>query len=62
MAISHTAETMKKADNPKNQMKVEAKEQSGMPVAQALEAKSTTVELGTPLTEYMLLRLMAENN
>jgi hypothetical protein len=33
-----------------------------MPVAQALEAKSTTVELGTPLTEYMLLRLMAENN
>ncbi len=53
---------MKKADNPKNQMKVEAKEQSGMPVAQALEAKSTTVELGTPLTEYMLLRLMAENN
>jgi hypothetical protein len=41
---------MKKAENPRNQMKVEAREQSGMPVAQALEAKSTTVELGTLLT------------
>jgi hypothetical protein len=41
---------MKKADNPKNQSKVEAREQADVPVAQALEAKSTTVELATPLT------------
>jgi hypothetical protein len=48
VAISHTVATMKKADNPKNQSKVEANEQSGVPVPQALEAKSTIVELATP--------------
>ena len=41
---------MKKPDNPKSQSKVEANEQAGVPAAQALEAKSTTVELATPLT------------
>ena len=50
MAISHTAAIMKKTDNPKNRSKVEAKEQAGEPVAAALEAKSTTVELANPLT------------
>jgi hypothetical protein len=50
MAISHTVATMKKADNTKNQLKVEAREQAGAPVPQAPEAKSTTVELANPLT------------
>jgi hypothetical protein len=57
VAISHTAETMKKADNPKNQLKVEAREQAGVPVVQALEAKSTTVELAPPLTAEEKQRL-----
>jgi hypothetical protein len=48
---------MKKADNPKSQSKVEANEQAGVPVAQALEAKSTTVELAAPLTAEEKQRL-----
>ena len=48
---------MKKADNPKNQLKVEAREQAGVPVVQALEAKSTTVELAPPLTAEEKQRL-----
>jgi hypothetical protein len=57
VAVSHTAETMKKGDNPKSQLKVEANEQSGVLVSQALEAKSTTVELATPLTAEEKQRL-----
>jgi len=49
-AIPHTVATMKKADNSKNQSKVEANEHSDVPVAQALESKSAAVELATPLT------------
>ena len=48
---------MKKADNPKSQSKVEANEQAGVPVAQALEAKSTAVELATPITAEEKQRL-----
>ena len=48
---------MKKADNPKSQSKVEANEQSGVPAAQALEARSTIVELATPLTAEEKQRL-----
>jgi hypothetical protein len=48
---------MKKVDNPKNQSKVEAREQADVPVALALEAKSTTVELATPLTAEEKQRL-----
>ena len=48
---------MKKGDNPKSQLKVEANEQSGVLVSQALEAKSTTVELATPLTAEEKQRL-----
>ena len=47
---------MKKTDNHKSQSKVEANEPSGVPVAQAL-AKSTTVELATPLTAEEKQRL-----
>jgi hypothetical protein len=50
VAVSHTAVKMKKANNPKSQMKVEAKEHAGVPVARDSEAKSATVELATPLT------------
>ena len=48
---------MKKTDNPKSQSKVEANVQASVPVAQALEAKSTTVELATPLTAEEKQRL-----
>jgi hypothetical protein len=48
---------MKKGDNSKSQLKVEANEQSGVPAAQALEARSTTVELAPPLTAEEKQRL-----
>jgi len=47
---------MKKTDNPKSQSKVEANVQASVLVAQAL-AKSTTVELATPLTDEEKQRL-----
>lgn len=48
---------MKKADNPKSQMKIETKEQAGIPESQALEARSTTVEIATPLAAEEKQRL-----
>jgi len=56
-AVSNIAATMKKGDNSKSQLKVEANEQSGLPAAQSLEARSTTVELATPLTPEEKQRL-----
>jgi hypothetical protein len=46
---------MKKADNPKYQMRVQAKEQAGVLVP---KAKSTTVEIATPLTPPEKQRLV----
>jgi len=48
---------MKKGDNPKSQLKAEADGQGGVPAAQTVEAKSTTVELATPLTAEEKQRL-----
>ena len=48
---------MKKGDDPKNQSKVEAKEQAGVSTTQALEAISPTVEPATALTAEEKQRL-----
>ena len=48
---------METTGHPKRQLKIEANEHAGVPVSQALEAKSTTVELATPLTAEEKQRL-----
>jgi hypothetical protein len=57
VAVLYNAATMKKGDNSGNPMRSEAREQTDVPGAHALEAKSTDVEIATPLSAEEKQRL-----